>query len=331
MTATSSPTTPTSATPAIVAEGLVRKFGDFTAVDGVSFQVAPGEVFGFLGPNGSGKTTVIKMLTGILPLTAGRGVIDGIDVMQNPDEVKLRIGYMSQKFSLYDDLTVLENLKFYAQIYGLRGAEAERKIEETMHRNAIEPYKERFAGKLSGGWKQRLALGCAMLHNPKIVYLDEPTAGIDPVARRKLWDLLFDLSGQGVTFFVTTHYMDEAERCSHLAYIYYGKLIADGTPDTLREIPEVHPPGTHRFEIAVKDVTTALRQSRKLPFMRSATIFGRSIHALLDDRVTETELLRELEKVGVHPEEIRPLAPDLEDVFVELTYKHQLEREGAAK
>ncbi len=321
----------TSETPAILAEGLVRKFGDFTAVDGVSFQVAPGEVFGFLGPNGSGKTTVIKMLTGILPLTAGRGVIDGIDVTTNPDEVKMRIGYMSQKFSLYDDLTVMENLKFYAQIYGLRGAEATRKIEETMESNAIEPYKERFAGKLSGGWKQRLALGCAMLHNPKIVYLDEPTAGIDPVARRKLWDLLFDLSGQGVTFFVTTHYMDEAERCSHLAYIYYGKVIADGTPDTLREIPEVHPPGTHRFEIAVKDVTTALRQSRKLPFMRSATIFGRSIHALLDDRVTEAELLRELENVGVHPEEIRPLAPDLEDVFVELTYKHQLEREGAAK
>jgi ABC-2 type transport system ATP-binding protein len=321
----------TSQAPAILAEGLVRKFGDFTAVDGVSFQVAPGEVFGFLGPNGSGKTTVIKMLTGILPLTAGRGVIDGIDVTSNPDEVKMRIGYMSQKFSLYDDLTVIENLKFYAQIYGLRGADAERKIEETMNRNAIEPYKERFAGKLSGGWKQRLALGCAMLHEPKIVYLDEPTAGIDPVARRKLWDLLFDLSGQGVTFFVTTHYMDEAERCSHLAYIYYGKLIADGTPDTLREIPEVHPPGTHRFEIAVKDVTTALRQSRKLPFMRSATIFGRSIHALLDDKVSEAELLRELENVGVHPEEIRPLTPDLEDVFVELTYKHQLEREGAAK
>jgi ABC-2 type transport system ATP-binding protein len=321
----------TSTQPAILAEGLVRKYGDFTAVDGVSFQVAPGEVFGFLGPNGSGKTTVIKMLTGILPLTAGRGVIDGVDVMQNPDEVKMRIGYMSQKFSLYDDLTVLENLKFYAQIYGLRGAEAASKIEETMERNAIGPYKERFAGKLSGGWKQRLALGCAMLHNPKIVYLDEPTAGIDPVARRKLWDLLFDLSGQGITFFVTTHYMDEAERCSHLAYIYYGKLIADGTPETLREIPEVNPPGTHRFEVAVKDVTTALRQARKLPFMRSATIFGRSIHALLDERITQQELLRELENVGVHPEEIRPLAPDLEDVFVELTYKHQAEREGAAQ
>ncbi|HKF23909.1 MAG TPA: ABC transporter ATP-binding protein [Candidatus Angelobacter sp.] len=312
--------------PAILAENLVRKFGDFTAVDGVSFTVEPGEVFGFLGPNGSGKTTVIKMLSGILPLTSGRGVVDGIDVSADPDEVKLRIGYMSQKFSLYDDLTVLENLRFYAQVYGLKGAEAEAKIEETMHRNAIEPYKERFAGKLSGGWKQRLALGCAMLHNPKIVYLDEPTAGIDPVARRKLWDLIFDLSGQGITFFVTTHYMDEAERCSHLAYIYYGKLIADGTPDTLRELPDVQPPGTQRFEIAAKDVTTALRRARKLPFMRSATIFGRSIHALIDDTITQPELLSALKNVGVHADDIRPLMPDLEDVFVELTYKHQAER-----
>src|SRR5215813_3700360 len=315
--------------PAILAEKLVRKFGDVTAVDGVSFKVEPGEVFGFLGPNGSGKTTVIKMLSGILPLTSGRGVVDGIDVTENPDEVKLRIGYMSQKFSLYDDLTVLENLRFYAQVYGLKDAEAQKKIEETMQRNAIEPYKDRFAGKLSGGWKQRLALGCAMLHNPKIVYLDEPTAGIDPVARRKLWDLLFDLSGQGITFFVTTHYMDEAERCSHLAYIYYGKLIADGTPDTLREIPEVSPPGTQRFEITTKDVTTALRRARTLPFMKSATIFGRSIHALMQDTITQSELAGELEKVGVHADEIRPLMPDLEDVFVELTYRKQAELEIA--
>jgi ABC-2 type transport system ATP-binding protein len=197
-----------------------------------------------------------------------------------------------------------------------------------MHRNAIEPYKDRRAGKLSGGWKQRLALGCAMLHNPKIVYLDEPTAGIDPVARRKLWDLLFDLSGQGITFFVTTHYMDEAERCSHLAYIYYGKVIADGTPDTLREIPDVQPPGTQRMEIATKDVTTALRRARKLPFIRSATIFGRSIHALLDDNINAFELKRELENAGVQVDELRPLMPDLEDVFVELTYKHQAEREA---
>ena len=315
--------------PAIVAQGLTRKFGELTVVDKVSFEVQQGEVFGFLGPNGSGKTTVIKMLTGILPVTEGKGFVDGIDVTENPDEVKRRIGYMSQKFSLYDDLTVLENLKFYAQVYGLRGSEMKNKIEDTMERNAIGPYKDRLAAKLSGGWKQRLALGCAMLHNPKILYLDEPTAGIDPVARRKLWDLLFDLSGQGITFFVTTHYMDEAERCSHLAYIYYGKLIADGTPDTLREIPDVRPPGTQRFEIATKDVTTALRKARKLPFMRSATIFGRSIHALMDDKITEPELKTELDKIGVHPDEIRPLLPDLEDVFVELTYKHQAEREAA--
>ncbi|PYY21863.1 MAG: multidrug ABC transporter ATP-binding protein [Acidobacteria bacterium] len=312
---------------AIVAEKLVRKFGDVTAVDGVSFQVQSGEVFGFLGPNGSGKTTVIKMLTGILPLTSGRGVVDGIDVSADPDGVKQRIGYMSQKFSLYDDLTVLENLRFYAQIYGLKGKVAQEKIEQTMQQNAIEPYKDRAAGKLSGGWKQRLALSCAMMHGPKMLYLDEPTAGIDPVARRKLWDLLFELSGQGITFFVTTHYMDEAERCSHLAYIYYGKLIADGTPDTLREIPEVSPPGTQRFEITTKDVTTALRRARTLPFMRSATIFGRSIHALMQDSITQSELQEELETVGVHADEIRPLMPDLEDVFVELTYRKQAEME----
>ncbi len=315
--------------PAILAENLVRKFGNFSAVDGVSFKVEAGEVFGFLGPNGSGKTTVIKMLSGILPLTSGRALIDGVDVTADPDEVKLRIGYMSQKFSLYDDLTVLENLRFYAQIYGLRGAAAARRIDETMSRNAIEPYKDRLAGRLSGGWKQRLALGCAMLHNPKIVYLDEPTAGIDPVARRNLWDLLFDMSGQGTTFFVTTHYMDEAERCSHLAYIYYGKLIADGTPDTLREIPDASPPGTGRFEIATRNVTSALRLTRKLGFVHSATVFGRSIHALIDEKITQPELRRELQNAGVHVEEIRPLTPDLEDVFVELTRKRQAESEAA--
>src|SRR5438094_4124594 len=279
---------------AIVTENVVRKFGEVTAVDGVSLRVEPGEVFGFLGPNGSGKTTVIKMLSGILPLTSGRAWVDGIDVSADPDAVRQRIGYMSQKFSLYDDLTVLENLRFYAQIYGLDSKTGARKIEETIDRNGLEPYRHRLAGKLSGGWKQRLALGCAMLHEPKIVYLDEPTAGIDPVARRKLWDLLFELSGRGITFFVTTHYMDEAERCSHLAYIYYGKLIADGTPDTLREMPDMTPPGTHRFEITTHEVTSALRKARQLPTLRSATIFGRSIHALVDQSVSQEQLASEL-------------------------------------
>lgn len=308
---------------AIVTEDLVRKFGDFTAVNGVNIQVEHGEVFGFLGPNGSGKTTVIKMLCGILPITAGKAFVDGLDVQAHPEEVRQRIGYMSQKFSLYDDLTVRENLQFYGRVYGLKNHDLERKVEQTIEKNGLGPYVDRQGGKLSGGWRQRLALGCAMLHEPKILFLDEPTAGIDPVARRKLWDLLFELSGQGITFFVTTHYMDEAERCSHLAYIYYGNLIADGTPDSLRELPEANPPGTRRFEIATSEVTTALRKARTLPYLRSATIFGRSIHALVDENVTQEQLAEDLVKVGVHAEEIRPLVADLEDVFVELTYRRQ--------
>jgi ABC-type multidrug transport system ATPase subunit len=308
---------------AIKTEGLTRRFGEFTAVDHISFNVEQGEVFGFLGPNGSGKTTVIKMLTGILPITEGKAWVDGIDVSADPDEVRLRIGYMSQKFSLYDDLTVFENLRFYGRVYGLSGPTLEKKIDETIEQNALDPYVSRLAGRLSGGWKQRLALSCAMLHGPKILYLDEPTAGIDPVARRKLWDLLFELSGRGITFFVTTHYMDEAERCSHLAYIYYGKLIADGTPDSLREMPDMTPPGTHRFEITTHEVTTALRKARQLPTLRSATIFGRSIHALVDQSVSQEQLASELRAQQVEVEDIRPLVPSLEDVFVELTHRHQ--------
>jgi ABC-2 type transport system ATP-binding protein len=310
--------------PAIVTENLTKKFGDFTAVKNVNIQVEHGEVFGFLGPNGSGKTTVIKMLCGISPITEGNAYVDGLDVKENPDDVRQRIGYMSQKFSLYDDLTVRENLYFYGRVYGLKNQTLDRKVDETIEKNGLGPYVNRQGGKLSGGWRQRLALGCAMLHEPKILFLDEPTAGIDPVARRKLWDLLFELSGQGITFFVTTHYMDEAERCSHLAYIYYGDLIADGTPDTLRELPEANPPGTKRFEISTpSEVTTALRKARTLPYLRSATIFGRSIHALVNDDVRQEQLEEDLKKLGVKVDEVRPLIADLEDVFVELTYRRQ--------
>ncbi|HTT08361.1 MAG TPA: ABC transporter ATP-binding protein [Gammaproteobacteria bacterium] len=316
--------------PAIRAENLVRRFGDFTAVDGVSFTVEKGEIFGFLGPNGSGKTVTIKMLIGILPLSGGGAWVDGIDVRTDPDSVRSRIGYMSQKFSLYDDLTVLENLRFYGKVYGLRGRSLERKIAAVIEQNQIGTYRNRLAGRLSGGWKQRLALGCAMLHEPKILYLDEPTAGIDPVARRQLWDLLFQLSGQGITFFVTTHYMDEAERCSHLAYIHYGKLIADGTPASLRSLPDITPAGTHRFEITAGEVTTALQIAHQLDGMRSATIFGRSIHALVDESLNQEELAGALRARGARIEEIRPLTPSLEDVFVELTYRHQRQSGASA-
>jgi len=314
---------------AISAEHLVRRFGQFTAVNDVGFQVQKGEIFGFLGPNGSGKTTVIKMLTGLLPLSGGSAQVEGLDVRTHSEEVRERIGYMSQKFSLYDDLTVAENLQFYGRIYGLPADRLKRRIGEIIELNGLGPYLDRLAAKLSGGWKQRLALGCAMLHEPKLLFLDEPTAGIDPVARRQLWDLLFELSGHGVTFFVTTHYMDEAERCSHVAYIYYGKLIADGTPNSLRELPDLQPAGTLRVEITTPEVTRALRFARQIPGIRSATIFGQSIHALIEDHFDLNDLREQLLKNGIAVGEIRPLAPSLEDVFVELTYKHQALQEAA--
>jgi ABC-2 type transport system ATP-binding protein len=309
--------------PAISARGLVRKFGNFTAVNDVSFTVKRGEIFGFLGPNGSGKTTVIKMLTGLLPLSGGEAGVEGLNVRSDAERVRERIGYMSQNFSLYPDLTVTENLTFYGRIYGLSPERLKKRMNEIIQMNGLDPYLNRLAAQLSGGWKQRLALGCAMLHEPKLLFLDEPTAGIDPVARRQLWDLLFDLSGHGITFFVTTHYMDEAERCSHVAYIYFGKLIADGTPNSLRELPDVTPAGTIRVEITTPEVTRALKIARQIPGIRSATIFGQSIHALIEEHFDLDDLREQLQKQGIVVAEIRPLAPSLEDVFVELTYKNQ--------
>ena len=308
---------------AISARGLVRTFGKFTAVKGVSFEVAQGEIFGFLGPNGSGKTTVIKMLTGLLPLSGGEATVEGLNVRTDSERVRERIGYMSQNFSLYPDLTVTENLTFYGRVYSLSAQRLKNRMEEVVALNGLEPYLNRLASQLSGGWKQRLALGCAMLHEPKLLFLDEPTAGIDPVARRQLWDLLFDLSGHGITFFVTTHYMDEAERCSHVAYIYFAKLIADGTPNSLRELPDVTPAGTIRVEMTTPEVTRALKIARQIPGIRSATIFGQSIHALIEEHLDLDDLRAQLQEQGIVVAEIRPLAPSLEDVFVELTYKNQ--------
>src|ERR1051326_5566563 len=299
-----SPNIPVQNGLAISAEHLVRKFGQFTAVNEVSFQVQKGEIFGFLGPNGSGKTTVIKMLTGLLPLTSGNAHVEGLDVRTEAEAVRQSIGYMSQKFSLYDDLTVTENLQFYGRIYSLPPERLKQRMDEIIQLNSLGPYLNRLAAQLSGGWKQRLALGCAMLHEPKLLFLDEPTAGIDPVARRQLWDLLFDLSGHGITFFVTTHYMDEAERCSHVAYIYFAKLIADGTPNSLRELPDVTPAGTIRVEITTPEVTRALKIARQTSGIRSATIFGQSIHALIEDHFDLDDVREQLLKQGIAVAEI---------------------------
>ncbi len=304
---------------AITTHNLTIRFGNFTAVNNVSLAVEEGEIFGFLGPNGSGKTTIIKTLCGLLTPSAGGGSVLGFDCVTQPEEIRMRVGYMSQKFSLYEDLTVMENIEFYAGVYGLRGDYLKRRKEDVIALTRLEPYLDRRAGKLSGGWKQRLALACAFIHEPRLMFLDEPTAGIDPVARRDLWDLLFQLSGQGVTFFVTTHYMDEAERCGRVGYIYMSKLIAYGTPDDLKQIPEVSPPGAKRIEINTTHTSTALALMKRMPYVRDATIFGQSIHLLMDENVDLDQVKTDLAREGFTEAELRPITPSLEDVFVTLT------------
>jgi ABC-2 type transport system ATP-binding protein len=299
----------------IEAYHLTIRFGTFTAVNNVSFEVGKGELFGFLGPNGSGKTTIIKALCGLLRPSEGTGRILGMDIRKDAAEIRRRVGYMSQKFGLYEDLTVAENIAFYAGVYGLTGSRAEERTRRVQELTGIEPYMNRRAGQLSGGWKQRLALACAIIHSPEVVFLDEPTAGIDPVARRALWDLLFQLSGQGVTFFVTTHYMDEAERCGRVGYIYLSKLIAIGTVAELQKLPDANPPGTSRVQISTANPSEMLEGVRRMPGVREATIFGHSIRAL-----TETDRLASI-KAKMPDAKVDVIEPSLEDVFVTLTYR----------
>jgi ABC-type multidrug transport system ATPase subunit len=303
----------------IECEGLTKRFGHFTAVDQVSFKVGKGAIFGFLGPNGSGKSTVIRLLCGLLEPSDGRARIAEFDVARQTARIKSLIGYMSQKFSLYDELTSYENLMFYGRLYGLRGGELSARRDELVALTHLEPYLERRAGLLSGGWRQRLAMACSLMHHPSVLFLDEPTAGIDPVARRELWDLLFEFSSRGMTLFVTTHYMDEAERCSHVGYIYLSKLVVCGEPDELKHLPLVNPADARRLEVTCEHVTVGLQAVRRLPGVRTATVFGQSMHVLVDQKTSEEFLRSELNKAGIPHADIRPIAPSLEDVFVALT------------
>ena len=303
----------------IECEGLTKRFGHFTAVDHVSLKIAKGSIFGFLGPNGSGKSTVIRMLCGLLEPTEGSARIGGFDVVKQNDDIKNLIGYMSQKFSLYDELTAHENLQFYGRLYGLGGAALKKRQDELVALTHLEPYLNRRAALLSGGWRQRLAMACSLMHHPTVLFLDEPTAGIDPVARRELWDLLFEFSSQGMTLFVTTHYMDEAERCTHVGYIHMSKLVVCGAPDDLKTLPIVNPPGTKRLDVTCEHVTIALQTLRRLAGVRTATVFGQSMHLLVDEQLPEERIREELSRAGVPHVDIHPMGPSLEDVFVALT------------
>ncbi|MHC4991238.1 MAG: ABC transporter permease, partial [Planctomycetota bacterium] len=306
-------------TPVVIdAQGLTRRFGSLVAVDGVQFHVHRGSIFGLLGPNGSGKSTIIRMLCGVLAPSAGDAQVLGRPIRTDAEMIKRRIGYMSQQFSLYGDLTVSENIEFYGRVYGLAPARLAQRRKEVLDLTALGDRIDQLAATLSGGWKQRLALACALVHEPELLYLDEPTAGIDPVARRQLWDLLFELSGRGVTLFVTTHYMDEAERCSEIGYIYRSRLLVVGRPDQLKALPDVTPQGTKRWEIETDQAAVRLSRLRGEPDVMDATLFGDKIHVLAREDVDEAGLI---ERLGATPGEAvaRGIDPGLEDVFVTLT------------
>jgi ABC-type multidrug transport system ATPase subunit len=304
----------------IEVRGISHDYGPVHALRDVSLAIPRGMIFGLLGPNGSGKSTLIRILCGLLRPTRGTALVDGVDVRADANRVRRRIGYVPQRFSLYEDLTVVENLDFFASVYGLVGAHLDERREWVIRLVGIDPYRDRLAAALSGGWKQRLSLAAALMHEPRVVFLDEPTAGIDPVARRELWNLLFDLSAAGVTLLVSTHYMDEAERCSRVGYLYASRLLVEGEPEDLLRLPEITPPGTRRVEAACEGTATrVLRHARALPYVEDVTIFGNSLHLLVPETVSDETIRRDLAVPGGEGLTIHGIPPSLEDVFVRLT------------
>ena len=300
--------------PSVHVDTLTKSFGDFVAVDHISFDIRPGEIWGFLGPNGAGKSTTIRMLCGVLEPTSGTAQVLGYDVARDPEAVKLRIGYMSQGSALWNDLTVEEHVRFYAGMFELRGAKQHAAVEEWMQRVGLADRRGELAGALPGGYRKRLALACTLLHRPQMLFLDEPTAGVDPVSRREFWDLIVSFAEEGTTVLVSTHYMDEAEHCDQLAFIYNGRVIARGTPSELKHAANVG----YTVEIATADPITVLDALDGSPDVLSAALYGPALHVTLRRADAETQLRAELIAKSLSFATIREVTPSLEDVFAAL-------------
>ena len=308
----------TSERTTIVTENLIKRFGEFTAVDEVSFKVHPGEIFGFLGPNGSGKTTTIRMMLGLLTPTSGNVEVLSVPVLEQPEAIRGRVGYMSQRFSLYNDLTVLQNLRFYGTAYGLSNKGLSQRIDRALQMAGLEGRENMRTHELSGGWRQRLALGAAILHEPDVLFLDEPTAGVDPLSRRDFWELLYQLVADGVTVFVTTHYMDEAEHCHRLALIQRGRIIASGSPDEMRnqgmrgQVLEIAPSDS---AMSVK-VLRAAKADGRLP-LESVELYGSLVHVIAEGVESLQEAIAlELKQSDIESDRMAVIEPSLEDVFI---------------
>ena len=305
-------------TPALDVQGLTKRFDHFTAVDHVSFTVKPGEVIGYLGPNGSGKTTTIRMLCGLLTPSEGTAKILGMDVVKETEAIKPHIGYMSQKFSLYDELTVLENLQFYAGVYEIPRATEKERIQEVLHTAGLDGRSRSLTGSLSGGWRQRLALGCAMLHRPPLLFLDEPTSGVDPVARREFWDLIYLFASQGTTVFITTHYMDEAEHCSRVGFMYRSKLLAFDSP---RALKTTYLSGA-AWDLAASPLLETVECLSGMEGVAQASLHGDRAHVIIDpQRWTPQGLTEALSEKKLSVQSIETVESTLEDVFTLLAHR----------
>ncbi len=300
---------------AVIVREIEKRFGGFIAVNRVSFEVATGEVFGFIGPNGAGKSTTIRMLCGILAPSGGEGRVAGYDIRTEAEKIKSHIGYMSQKFSLYEDLTVEENIDFYSGIYRIAPERKRERKEWVIEMAGLKEHRHARTATLSGGWKQRLALGCAILHEPPVIFLDEPTSGVDPISRRQFWDLIYELSERGVTVFVTTHYMDEAEYCDRIGLIYRGELVAMGTPEVLKnELMQ-----EEVLEVVCESPQDAMEELVSVAEVKEVSLFGKGLHVVAEDgEAAAVEVQKLLKERGHQKVRVEKIAPSLEDVFVSL-------------